>query len=86
MVKRVCSRFDKRREWGDEGSSVARLVMARKFEGPSSTRKEETRDWLKTGLTSTSVVEGPSKGVALEELMQMVRDLQIAQARRDNSE
>ena len=34
VVKRVCSRFKKRREWGDEGSSMARPIMARRFEGP----------------------------------------------------
>ena len=37
--------------------------------------KEETRDWLETGSTSTNVVKGPSGGAALEELTQMVRDL-----------
>ena len=36
MVKRVCSRFDKRREWDDEGSSAARPVTARKVEEASS--------------------------------------------------
>ena len=60
--------------------------MARKFEGPSSTRKEETRDWLEIGSTSTNAVKGPSGGAALEELTQMVRDLPIAQAQRDNDD
>ena len=49
-------------------------------------RREETRDWRKTGSTSTFVVKGPSGGAALEELTQMVRDFQIAQARRDGGE
>ena len=48
--------------------------------------KEETRDWLETGSTSTNVVKDPSGGAALEELTQMVRDLQIAQAQKDDSE
>ena len=86
VVKIVCDRFDKRREWGDEESSVARPIPARKFGEPSPTRKEETRDWLETGWTSTGVVRGPSRRAALEELTHMVRDLQITQARRDGGE
>ena len=78
MAKRVCGHFDKRREWVDKGSSGAGAVAARKIEGPLSVEREETRDWLETGSTSTSVVKGPSGGAALEELTQMVRDLQIA--------
>ena len=46
------------------------------------TRLEETRRWLESGLSPTNVVAGPSGGAALEELTKMVRDLQIAQARR----
>ena len=49
-------------------------------------RKEETRIWLESGSASNGVVKGPSGGAALEELTQMVRDLQIAQARRDSGE
>ena len=86
VVKRVCSHFDKRLEWGDEGSSAARPVTARKFDEPSPARKEQTRDWLETGSTSTGVVKGPSGGAALKELTQMVRDLHIVQARRDSGE
>ena len=68
IVKGVCSRFDKRHEWGDEGSSAVRPVPARKFDEPSPTRKEESRDWLETGSTLTGVVKGPSEGAALEKL------------------
>ena len=32
VVKRVCNRFDKRREWGDEGPSTSGPVVARKLE------------------------------------------------------
>ena len=34
VVKRVCKRFDKRREWGDKGSSGVGSVAKRKSEGP----------------------------------------------------
>ena len=37
VLKRVCNRFDKQCEWGDEGSSMARPILARKFEDPSPT-------------------------------------------------
>ena len=60
VVKGVCSRFDKRQEWSDEGSSAARPVPARQFEEPSPARKEETRSWLETGSASSDVVKGPS--------------------------
>ena len=84
MVKGVCSYFDKRREWGDEKSSATGPTPARKFDEPSPARREETRDWLETGPTSTRAVKGPSGGAALEELTQMVCDLQIAQAQRES--
>ena len=86
MVKRVYGHFDKRREWGDKGSSGAGPVAARNFEGPSPTQKEETRDWLETGSILTNVVKGSFGRVALEELTQMVRDLQIAHAWMDDDE
>ena len=35
VVKRVCVRFDKWREWGDEVSSGPRPVPTRKFGEPS---------------------------------------------------
>ena len=37
VVKRVYARFEKRRERGDDCSSPARPVLARKFEEPSPT-------------------------------------------------
>ena len=84
VVKRFCSRFDKRREWGEEGSLAARHILTRKFDESSLTRKEETRSWLETGSTLSGVAKGPSEGAALEELTKMVRDLQMAHARRDS--
>ena len=57
VVKRVCKRFDKRREWGDKDSSRVGTIAARKLEGPPPVRREETRGWLKRGSTSTSVAK-----------------------------
>ena len=56
MVKIVFGRFDKRRESGDKGSSRVGFVAARKLKRPPPARREETRDWLKTSSTLTSVV------------------------------
>ena len=42
LVKIVCGRFDKRRDWVDKDSSGAGTVAARKIEGPSPVRREET--------------------------------------------
>ena len=86
VLKRICDRFDKRREWVDKGSMGAGSVAARKLEVSSPARREETRDWLETGSTSTNMVKGSSGGAALEELTRMVKDLQIAQATRDGGE
>jgi hypothetical protein len=86
MVKRVCGRFDKRRDWADADSVGARAVPAKKVEENPPTRKEETRRWADGGSSSTGVAKGPSGGSALDELTQMVRDLQIAQARRDGGQ
>ena len=60
VVKRVCGRFDKWREWVNKGSKGAGSVAARKLELPPSARREETQDWLETGSTSTSMVKGSS--------------------------
>jgi hypothetical protein len=86
MVKRVCGCFDKRRDWAGADSVGARAVSAKKVEENPPTRKEETRRWSDAGSSSTDVAKGPSGGSALDELMQMVRDLLIAQARRDGGE
>ena len=40
VVKQVCSRFDKWREWSGEGSPAARLVPTREFEEPALLRKD----------------------------------------------
>jgi hypothetical protein len=82
MVKRVCGHFDKRRDWADTGSVGAGAFSAKKVEENPPASREEAR-WRPDGSSSsTSVAKGPSGGSALEELTQMVRDLQIAQARR----
>ena len=86
MVKRICSRFEKRREWGDEGPSTSGLVVTRKLEEPFAAQREETRSCLESGEAPTGLAKGPTGGATLEELTQMVCDLQIAQARRDNDE
>ena len=64
----------------------ASSIAARKLEPTPPARREETRDWLETGSTLIGMVKGSSGGAALEELTRMVKDLQIAQARRDGSE
>ena len=86
VVKRVCGRFDKRRDWVDKDSSGAGTVATRKLQGAPPVRREETRDWLETGSTSTNVVKGLSGGAALEKMTQMIRNLHIAQAWRDGGE
>ena len=80
VVKRVCGRSDKQRDWVEKDSSGPGTVAARKLNEAPLVRREETRDWVETGSTSTSVVKGPFGGAALEKLTQMVRDLHIAQA------
>ena len=85
-VKRVCGRFDKRREWADNGATGSGSVVARKLEPAPQVRREETREWLETGSASTSVVRGSAGGAALEELTRAIKDLQIAQARREGGE
>ena len=82
-VKRVCGRFDKRREWADNGATGAGSVAARKLEPAPQARREETREWLETGSALTGVVKGSSGGAVLEELTRAIKDLQIAQARRE---
>ena len=62
-VKRVCGRFDKRREWADNGATGSGSVAARKLEPAPQVRREETREWLETGM-----VKGSSGEAALEEL------------------
>ena len=57
VVSNVCSRFDKRRKWNNEGTSSARPTTT----GEVSARQDETRRLLK-------LIEGPSRGAALDEL------------------
>ena len=68
VVKRVCGRSDKQRDWVEKDSSGPGTVAARKLNEAPLVRREETRDWVETGSTSTSVVKGPSGEAALEEL------------------
>jgi hypothetical protein len=86
MVKKVYRRFDKRRDWANADSVGARAVPAKKAEENPPARKEETRRWPNGGLSLTGVAKGLSGGLALDELTQMVRDLQIEQAWRDGGE
>ena len=65
MVTGVVSRFDKPREWNDVGSSTADPIAEKRPE-EIPTRSEETRRWLESGQVPANVVEGPSRGVALE--------------------
>ena len=75
VVKGVCSRFDKRLEWSDEGPLAAGMVAGRKLEEPILAQMEEMRRWIESGMVPTDVVKGLSGGAALEELTKMVRDL-----------
>jgi hypothetical protein len=68
MVKRVCGRFDKRRDWADAESVGARAVPAKKVEESPPAKREETRRWPDGGSSSTGVAKGPSGGSALDEL------------------
>ena len=84
VVKGVCSRFDKRCEWSDQGLRATGAADGRRSEEPTPARTEETRRWFEASAVSTDVVKGPSGSVALEELKKMVRDIQIAQNLREN--
>ena len=78
-VKEVCSRIDKRRDWKEKGSSSAGPAVGTRAE-PTPTRVEAARRWPELGPPPGNMVAGPG----LEELTRMVRDLQIAQARRSD--
>ena len=82
-VKEVCSRIDKRRDWKEKGSSPAGPVVGIRAE-PIPTRGEEARRWSELGPPPANVAARPAGGAGLEELTRMVRDLQIAQARRSD--
>jgi hypothetical protein len=86
VVKRVCGRFDKRRDWAEADSVGAGTATTKKAEAAPLARGEETRRWVDGGSTSTSTAKGLSGGTTLEELTQIVRDLQIAHAQRDGGE
>jgi hypothetical protein len=75
VVKRVCARFDKRRDWAGADSVGAGAFPAKKVEENPPASREEARQRPDGGSSSTSVARGPSRGSALEELTQMVRDL-----------
>ena len=81
VVKRVCGRIDKRRDWKEKGSLPAGPTVETRAE-LSPTRVKEMRRWLELGQAPANVVAGPSGDAAQEELTKMVHNLQIAQARR----
>ena len=85
VVKRVCSRFDKRQDSNNEGSSTTGATTWKKLEDPIPTPSEEMRPWLESGTTPINVAGGPAGGASLKELTRMVRDLQMAQSRRESS-
>jgi hypothetical protein len=86
VVKRVCGRFDKRRDWAEADSMGAAAATTKKVEATPPAKREETRRWTDDGSTSTNTAKGSSGDSALEELTQMVCDLQIMHARRDGGE
>jgi hypothetical protein len=45
MVKRVCGRFDKRRDWAETDSVGAGAVTTKKVEATPPARREETQRW-----------------------------------------
>jgi hypothetical protein len=83
VVKRVCGRFDERRDWAEVDSVGEAAAMTKKVEAPPPAKKEETRRWADGGSTSACSTAKCSSDTALEELTQMVRDLQIAHAWRE---
>jgi hypothetical protein len=85
VVKRVCGRFDKRRDWAEADPVGAAAATTKKVEAPPPAKKEETRRWADDGSTSASTAKG-SSDTALEELAQMVRDLRIMHAQREGGE
>jgi hypothetical protein len=86
VVKRVCGRFDKRRDWAESDSVGASVAATKEVKATPPARREETGRWPGGGSRSTGAAKGPFGDSALEELTQMVRDLQIAHAWRDGGE
>ena len=83
VVKSVCSYFNKWRDWNDEGTSSTSPIT-KGVTGEVPTRSDKTRRRVDTDLVApANISSGPSGGAALEELTKIVRDLQIAHARRD---
>ena len=65
------SYFDKRREWNDVGSSSD--PTTRGISGELPTRPDEARRRLDLGPFPTKVIEGPSGGATLNELIDGAR-------------
>ena len=59
VVKRVCSHFDKQREWNSEVSSLTGPTT-RGITREVPTQSDETRRRLESSSVPTNVVEGPS--------------------------
>ena len=75
IVKRVYSRFDKRREWSDKGLEAAGATAGKRIEEPTPARTEVTRMWFEDGEVPKDVVKGSSGDAALDELTKMIREL-----------
>ena len=75
MVKKVCNRFVKRREWNDEVSSSSQTSMGSFGEAHERRGGKAPHDRGETNARvalERTVVEAPSRGSEIDELMKMV--------------
>ena len=84
VVKGVCGRIDKRRDWKEKGSSIVGPTLKTRAD-PTPTRTKETRRWLESSLAPPNVVAGPSEGVDLEELTKMKEPEEIVPTSANHS-
>ena len=82
-VKEVCARINKQRDWKEKGSSSVRPAVEIRAE-PTPTRVEVARRWPELGPPPANIIAGHAGGAGLEEVTRLVRDLQIAEARRSD--
>jgi hypothetical protein len=59
VVKRVCGRVDKRRDWAETDSVGAGAATTKRVEVAPPTRREEARRWPDGGSMSTGSAKGP---------------------------